>query len=322
PVKPVVTNLTRAVSSTKPESAAGVQKSSLASNVSKPTPGPATAQATNVEVVKLDDEPVLKPAQDPVSGPVSSAVPPKEPLVTAPAVQTSTTEAKVPKRNLLQRLNPANLLGSNQKIPAKPSPAQSTTPLSVRAVATAPVEANDSAGALLRGIPRYDYKSPAKPVPGNRSQGQRVFALGVQAHQARRWAEAIQYYRRATQLDPAFYEAYYNMALAGFESGNVHAALESYEGALAIRPESLDARYNFGLALKQANYLVDALNEFEKILATYPNDSRAHLALGNLYAQHLRQPGKARQHYLNVLETDPRNPQAAAIRLWLKEHSR
>jgi len=30
-----------------------------------------------------------------------------------------------------------------------------------------------------------------------------------------------------------------------------------------------------------------------------------------------RQPVKARQHYLKVLEVEPRHPQAGAIRYWL-----
>jgi len=53
------------------------------------------------------------------------------------------------------------------------------------------------------------------------------------------------------------------------------------------------------------------------LLVTYPNEARAHLTLGNLYAI-LRQPARAREHYVKVLEIDPRNPQAPNIRDWLK----
>jgi Tfp pilus assembly protein PilF len=93
--------------------------------------------------------------------------------------------------------------------------------------------------------------------------------------------------------------------------------LTAYENALAVRPESVDARYNFALMLKQANYLTDASNELEKVLAKRPNESRAHLALANLCAQQLHQPARARHHYLKVLENDPHNLQADAIRFWL-----
>jgi len=164
---------------------------------------------------------------------------------------------------------------------------------------------------------RYAYKSPAKPASGNRAEAERLFAQGVQAQQAHQLPEAVRSYRLATQADPTLFEAHYNLGLAVTEAGNLPAALAAYEDALAVQPQSLDARYNFALVLKQANYLVDAVIELERVLATYPKEIRAHLALGNLYAQQFHQPAKARQHYLKVLEVDPRHPQAGAIRYWL-----
>jgi len=142
----------------------------------------------------------------------------------------------------------------------------------------------------------------------------------VQEQRARRLPEAIQSYRRAAQLDPGFFDAHYNLALAASENGNLALALAAYETALAIQPESLDARYNLGLVLKQAGYVLDAVTELENILGKYPNDGRTHLALGNLYAQQLQQPAKARPHYLAVLATAPQSPQAGAIRYWLTDH--
>jgi Flp pilus assembly protein TadD len=59
------------------------------------------------------------------------------------------------------------------------------------------------------------------------------------------------------------------------------------------------------------------VNELERLLSIYPNEPRAHLALGNLYAQQLHQPAKAREHYVKVLDLDPHNPQAASVRYWL-----
>ena len=137
-----------------------------------------------------------------------------------------------------------------------------------------------------------------------------------------RLPQAIQAYRRAAQLDPGFYDAHYNLGLAAAQNGNLPLALAAYETALAVEHESLDARYNFGLVLKQAGYVLDAVAEFEKILAKYPNEGRTHLALGNLYAQQLQEPAKARQHYMMVLAVAPQSPQAGAIRYWLTDHPR
>ena len=164
---------------------------------------------------------------------------------------------------------------------------------------------------------RYAYRLPVKPTPGNRAEAERAFAQGVQAQKAHRLTEATQAYRTAAQADPAFFEAHYNLGLASAEAGNLRSALMAYESALAIQPGSADARYNFALALKQADYLADAADEMEKLLAAHPDEVRAHLALGNLYAQQLHQLAKARQHYLKVLEKEPHHSQADAIRYWL-----
>ena len=142
----------------------------------------------------------------------------------------------------------------------------------------------------------------------------------MQAYRDHRLTEAAQYYRQATQLDPAFFEAQYNYGLAATDIGALPAALAAYESALALRPDSTDARYNFALVLKQARYYTDAANELEKLLAAHPNETRAHLALANLYAQQLSQPALAREHYLKVLELEPKNAQAAAIRFWLSSN--
>ena len=139
----------------------------------------------------------------------------------------------------------------------------------------------------------------------------------VRRHKTHRLADAVQSYAQAAQLDPAFFDAYYNLGWAAAESGKLPVSLAAYENALSIRPESGDGRYNFALVLQRANYMVDAANELERLAGAEPGQVRAHLALGNLYAQQLHEPTKAREHFTKVLEIDPHNPQAAAIRSWL-----
>lgn len=145
------------------------------------------------------------------------------------------------------------------------------------------------------------------------------FAQAVNAQRAHDLPAALSGYRQAIQRDPAFYDAYYNLALAQLQSGDVSGSLGSCEMALAIKPDSADARYNFAIALKQGNYVVDSAEELEKLLALFPNDVRGQLALANLYAQQLSDIPKARQHYLKVLELEPNNAQAASIRSWLAD---
>ena len=191
----------------------------------------------------------------------------------------------------------------------KLSPEQVVKPAQDKSPPATPIIQSPSSG--------NDSIDSATVPSANRAQAERLFAEGRRAQQAHRLADAISSYRAAIQQDPTYFEACYNLASANAESGNLPGAIAAYESALAIHPDSLDARYNLALVLKQNNDFTQSVNEFEKLLEKYPNDSRSHLALGNLYAQQLHDAAKARQHYLKVLETDPHNPQASTIRFWL-----
>jgi tetratricopeptide (TPR) repeat protein len=279
------------------------------------------APPAEVKIVKVAPETPIKTVRD---------IPPPSTPVTNTIVSSSTattnspdviTEGPMPtqeaKRGFFQRIF--------QRAPesaARPTPlpdySSTTPPVKTESPRPAPpTPRNPPPEISAPKFARYRYHSIGKLTAGNRAPAEKPFNLGVDSQQAGRLAEAMQFYRQATQADPSYYEAYYNFGLAATQAGNLPAALIGYESALVLRPESLDARYNFALALKQSNYPVDAANELEKIMAKYPNEARTHLALGNLYAQQLAQPAKAREHYLKVLENDPDNPQAAAIHYWL-----
>ena len=121
------------------------------------------------------------------------------------------------------------------------------------------------------------------------------FAKAHQYELRARWTDALEWYRRAAAADPGWFEAQYNYGVLAYRLRNYPASLAAYETALAIEPDSVDARYNFALALKAAGYATDAVNELKKIVAANPDEVRAQLALGNLYAQQLRDPAQARR---------------------------
>ena len=144
-----------------------------------------------------------------------------------------------------------------------------------------------------------------------------AFAAAQQAERQQDPAQAEDGYRKAAQLDPSWFEAQYNYGVLAGRQRDISHSLAAYEMALAIRPDSADARFNFALELKAAGYATDAETEMDKIIAANPKEARAHLALAYLYAQQMRDPARAREQYLKVLDLDPRNPAAADIRFWL-----
>ena len=169
---------------------------------------------------------------------------------------------------------------------------------------------------------RYSYRGPGSTAPGDRAAAQRFAAKGAQALESKRYLEAATAFRSAAESDPSWFPAQLNHAAAALQAGRVVEALHAGETALALQPDSAEARYNFALALKQGNFAQDAAIELERLIANDPGDARAHLALGNLYAEQLRQTDKAREHYLKVLEIEPRHSRAASINFWLKANPR
>jgi tetratricopeptide (TPR) repeat protein len=155
---------------------------------------------------------------------------------------------------------------------------------------------------------------------GNRREAQKCFLQGSQAEQEHRPADAVAAYRKAAQLDPTYFEAHFNLGVAATETGDLALAVKAYQDALGLVPDALDARYNYALVLKQSGHLKEAAAQLETVLSRYPNESRAHLALGNLCAQQLKDDDRARQHYSRVLELEPTNSQGDAIRHWIAEH--
>jgi len=296
-----------------------------AAKPASPTVSPQTAP---VEIVRLPPEPVIRTA--PQTFPASTTAKRETAVVhTSPTTSTPTQsrdDATPEQKSSVSRADTANQSSREASSASNPAPAVEAVSNNQTAALSNPTQVGGEPIPSPVTVPtasagqRYTFLSPAKPAAGNRREAERAFAQGQQAHRANRLAEAAQAFRQATLADPSYFEAHYNLGLVTFELRSFRQSLAAWEFALALKPESADARYNFALTLKAANYLVDAANELKRTLAANPNETRAHLVLGNLFAAEFDNPAQARAHYLKVLEQDPRNPQATAIRYWLVAH--
>jgi tetratricopeptide (TPR) repeat protein len=281
---------------------------------------------TPVEVATVQEEPPIKPAQE--------IVLPQKIATNELVSNNNTTNFIRPSTEkgsgMLTKLNPVTWFKRKPKpaptavteIPVtKPTIENNSNVVVAEEIPVIKKPTNTIPAEPKRTFPRYKYHSFAKPSEGKRVEAEPLFARAIQAQKDRRLADALDAYRQAIKLDPSFYEANYNMALVAREAGDLAAALTAYEQALAIMPESVNARYNFAFTLQEAGYFQDAVNELQKLLAQNPNETRAHLLLGNLFAQRLNDVPAARENYLKVLEAEPQHPQATQIRYWLAAHS-
>jgi tetratricopeptide (TPR) repeat protein len=304
----------------------------LASLPQTPAPAPPANQAAPATVT--NKSPVFSESQSaatppPRSGPATSAPATRVSVASpSPPARLETPLASLPKLEVV-RLTDEEPIKAARDINQTAATHSSLSTAAGSAARDTAAEANKTAALAKAGepaavpksiLPRYRYRSPAPPRSGNRGDAERLLKRGVQAQEGNRLSEAIDDYRQASQADPSFFDAHYNLGVAAFESGDWAICLPAYEYALAINPRSVKARFNFAVGLEKANYPHDAANELEKLLAENSSEARAHLVLANLYAQQLDDPAKAREHYLRLLELEPQHPQATAVRYWLEAH--
>lgn len=275
-----------------------------------------------VEVLRVNKEPDFKPPADlpPISATnrVLTATNTAEIPETKPLLVSRRDRKPEEKSGLLSKVNPMRWFredGKNEPAPSARTPAPAPRPSYPPVVRNA-----DATPEPPRLIPRYQYRKKVPLKAGNRPEAENYFRQGAEAHQQRRFADAIGLYRNATTLDATYFEAHYNLALAAYQTKNLPLALAANELAVAAKPASGDARYNFALTLRDAGYPSDAAGELRTLITGEPDAERAHFALANLYAQQLDEPAMARRHYLAVLEVNPNHPEAPLIRQWLATH--
>lgn len=279
-----------------------------------------------IQVAAVTEDPAILPTKDLASGTqLANAAASPPPIAEHPAEHPDSESRPLfaprqpsQKSSIFDRLKPWT------RKPGEPAPQKSTTSRSPfpSPPAAAPAEAAPviQKPTTPRAAPRFPFRKNLTFTPGNRAGAYEFFSQAIRAHQEHRWAAAIEFYKKALALDPAFFEARYNLALAAYESGDLPLALASSEETVALKPGSIDARYNFALALRDANYFADAADQLRELLVDAPEEVRAHYTLANLYAQELDQPVLASRHYQKVLELDPRHPEAQRVRLWLAQH--
>ena len=250
------------------------------------------------------------------------AVQPEQVIMATPNAPAAETPAKTPAKTPARRFDSPRAAqkytqsGVTPLTPGNPGSA-SAAPTAAATATSAPVKMIPPAPP---SFPRYLYLSPRKPRAGDRKAATQAFAAAQTSESNRDLTAGMNSYQKAAELDPAWFEAQYNYAVLAYRLRDFNHSLAASEMALAIQPDDTDARYNFALALKAAGYATDAVNELKKIVAANPDEARAQLALGNLYAEQLRDPARAREHYLKWLALDPHNPQATNIRFWLSDN--
>lgn len=269
----------------------------------------AATNASGVELTRLNDGFEIKPPQEVASRPSATGATTNSSTNVSVTVLVDKPDKSAKKGGLFSRFRSGN---------ARAPKAQGTT------IVPLPAPAAESVVSPIEiappPMPRYAYLTLTKPLPGDRAKAERYRGEADMAQKSGLLAESINGYKAAVAADPAFFDAYYNLALAAYKASKWSEAALACEHALAINPESKDARFRLAMALMKSDFPQDAVEQLEFLCQKHPGHANYHQWLAKIYAEQLKQPQLARRHYLRVLELEPAHEQAAAIKDWLGRH--
>jgi len=91
----------------------------------------------------------------------------------------------------------------------------------------------------------------------------------------KRTPESFEELRRATQLQPSFWEAHYRLGDELASTGDVAAAAGEFDQVVRLNPSHLKARMNLGVALFKLSRFSEAAERFGEVLRLDPANAVA-----------------------------------------------
>jgi tetratricopeptide (TPR) repeat protein len=104
------------------------------------------------------------------------------------------------------------------------------------------------------------------------------FNLGNVFDAQERPAEAKIAWQIAVARDPAFAEAWYNLAMAAEDDEHTDLAIAQYRRAVQARPDYVDGHFNLALLLTKLDRYADALTIWERVLELAPGSKQGAMA--------------------------------------------
>ena len=121
-----------------------------------------------------------------------------------------------------------------------------------------------------------ESRAPRSPVIQNE--------LGILMAEGSAPAQAIQHFRRALELQPAFQKAHYNLGIALAGQSRIEEAVEHLRAAAELAPTDPNAVYALGVALRMAGRTDEAEREFQRALQLEPRAVSAYVQIGAMLA--------------------------------------
>ena len=137
---------------------------------------------------------------------------------------------------------------------------------------------------------------PSETLDIREKEAVNAYNTGVAAENP---TQKIAAYESATHLLPAFYEAWFNLAIAHTSAGNLTEAWEAYAKARSLRPNAIAVHRNMGRIALKRQQTNDAIACFQNALKYAPDDASVYNDLGEALRQ-AKQLDKAEQALLKA----------------------
>jgi len=134
------------------------------------------------------------------------------------------------------------------------------------------------------------------------------------------WAEAIEAYEKALELEDDYADAYCNLGAVRYNQGQRAEARRAFEACLALEADHVEANFNLANVLEEIGDDGAALKHYRRALASDPLYPDLHINLALLYEKIGRTRG-ACDHWRRVLQLDPTGSWAEVARLRLERAS-
>ena len=122
-----------------------------------------------------------------------------------------------------------------------------------------------------------------KPMVDKKDEAKQLVIKGNQSFSARRYDEAITWYKQAIALDPDSVDANYNLGVSYGNKGMHDESIAAYNRVIAISPRHAQAHNNLGSAYEKKGMADKAHSEYEKAVEADPYLAPALYNLGKSY---------------------------------------
>ncbi len=129
----------------------------------------------------------------------------------------------------------------------------------------------------------YAAAPEKKPMVDKKDEAKQLVSKGNQSFSARRYDEAITWYKQAIALDPDSVDANYNLGVVYGNKGMYEESIAAYNRVIAINPRHAQAHNNLGSAYEKKGMADKAHFEYEKAAAADPYLAPALYNLGKSY---------------------------------------